>query len=94
MRPEGILMNLHVTGAEVCGPHTLRLSFNDGVKKAVDVRPLLEGPVFEPLHDPASFARVELDPVCRTVVWPNGADLAPEALHGLPALAENGSVEP
>jgi hypothetical protein len=43
----------------------------------------LAGPVFEPLRDPAYFAKVQLDPVCGTVVWPNGAYLAPEAMHAL-----------
>ena len=77
---------LHILEAEVCGPWSLRLRFDDGVEKTVDVRPLLHGPVFEPLLDPAYFARVSVDHVCGTVVWPNGADFAPEALHGLPAV--------
>jgi hypothetical protein len=63
-----------------------RVRFDDGVEKEVDLRPLLWGPVFEPLLDPDYFARVVVDPVCGTVVWPNGADLAPEALHDLPAI--------
>jgi hypothetical protein len=39
------------------------------------------GPVFEPLRDEAFFAQVAVDPELGTVVWPNGADLAPDALH-------------
>ena len=69
---------------EVCGPHSLRVVFNDGVAKRVNLLRLLEGPVFEPLRDPAYFGRVLLDPVAGTVVWPNGADLAPEAIYELP----------
>lgn len=69
----------------VAGPHSLTLGFNDGMRKTVDVLPLLLGPNFEPLLDPAFFGRVLLDPVAGTVVWPNGADFAPEALHALPA---------
>ena len=82
---------LHINRVEVTGPHTLRVAFDDGVEKRVNVRPLLTGPVFEPLLDPEYFARVVLDPICRTVVWPNGADLAPEALRELPEL-ENGEA--
>ncbi len=74
---------LRILEAEVTGDHLLRVEFSDGTDTVVDVRPLLDGPVFEPLLDPAYFARVTLDPVCGTVVWPNGADLAPEALHAL-----------
>lgn len=69
---------------EVSGPHSLWLEFNDGLQKTVNVLPLLRGVVFEPLLDPVYFGRVLLDPVAGTVVWPNGADLAPEALHDLP----------
>jgi hypothetical protein len=50
----------------------------------VNCRSLLYGPVFEPLLDPKYFARVAVDPVCGTVVWPNGSDIAPEALYELP----------
>lgn len=81
-----MLKILHILEAEVRAPYSLRLRFDDGVEKTVDVEPLLHGPVFEPLLDPAYFARVSIDPVCGTVVWPNGADFAPEALHGLPAI--------
>lgn len=45
--------------------------------------PLLDGPVFLPLHDPAYFAQVKLDQECGTVIWPNGADLAPEEIYEL-----------
>jgi Protein of unknown function (DUF2442) len=79
-------MVLRITKAEVCGPHILRLAFNDGTRKTVDVSSLLSGPVFHPLHDPARFAEARLDPVCGTVVWPNGADLAPESLHALESV--------
>jgi Protein of unknown function (DUF2442) len=76
-------MILRISEAQVCGPYSLRLTFSDGATKQVNVRPLLDGPVFEPLRDPAYFARMILDPTCGTVVWPNGADFATEALHEL-----------
>ncbi len=85
-------MILHIREAKVCGPHSLRLSFNDGTSKRVDARPLLEGPIFEPLLDPTFFATVTVDPVCGTVVWPNGADFAPEALRDLEAEADSESA--
>jgi hypothetical protein len=86
-------MILHVVEANICGPHRLRLVFNDGTRKTVDVGPILSGPVFEPLRDPAYFARLKIDRVCGTVVWPNGADLAPEALQDLASVEEPTAVE-
>lgn len=82
----GVMSICRIRSVEVLAPHNLRLVFEDGVTKCVDVRPLLRGPVFEPLLDPEAFGRVTLDPVAGTVVWSNGADLAPEALYALPAL--------
>jgi hypothetical protein len=81
-------MILRIVQAKVCGPHLLWLAFNDGAQKTVDLKPLLGGPVFEPLSDPSYFSQVQLDPVCGTIVWPNGADFAPEALHELTAVEE------
>ena len=85
-------MILRIVEAVVCGPHLLRLTFNNGTRKTVQVSPLLCGPVFEPLRAPEYFAQVTLDPVCGTVVWPNGADLAPEALHDLAAIEETNAA--
>ena len=86
--PPLIKMILHILEAEVCGPHSLRLTFSDGTRKRVNLLPLLDGPIFEPLRDPAYFARVAIDPVAGTVVWPNEADFAPEALYELQAEEE------
>lgn len=76
-------MILRIQKAEVRDLYRLWLSFNDGSRAEVDVLPLLGGPVFEALHDPAYFDQMSLDMVCGTVVWPNGADFAPEALYAL-----------
>lgn len=80
---------VRIDTVELAGPHSLRLQFSDGLRKTVDILPLLRGPIFEPLRDPAYFSRVLLDPVAGTVVWPNGADFAPEALHDLPAQEDS-----
>jgi hypothetical protein len=70
-----------VTGVEVVGNHRLRLSFDDGTSGEVDAKPWGWTGVFAPLEDPEFFAKVELDEEAGTVVWPNGADVAPETLR-------------
>jgi Protein of unknown function (DUF2442) len=40
----------------------------------------LFGPIFEPLQDPSFFSKVTVDEF-GAVCWPNGADLAPDALY-------------
>lgn len=74
---------LHILNVEVVKDFILKLEFNDGTVNVVDVEPLLTGPVFQPLHNPVFFAKVSIDPIAQTVVWPNGADFAPEALYEL-----------
>jgi len=53
--------------------------FNDNSEKTIDFRQWLDGPVFEPLRDRQYFRRFFLEG--GTVVWPNGADIAPETLY-------------
>jgi hypothetical protein len=72
---------VHVTAVEVIGDRRLRLRFEDGAEGELDMAAWPWRGVFEPLRDPAFFAKVELDEELGTIVWPNGADLAPETLH-------------
>jgi hypothetical protein len=74
------MMMPSVVSAEYEGGHRIRLSFSDGTVKTVDFRRWLDGLVFEPFKDPSYFQRFFLE--AGTVVWPNGADIAPETLYG------------
>lgn len=74
-------MIVRVTDAKLVRDFTVWVRFNDGSEGEVDLSAELQGPVFEPLRDPKIFAQVRLDPDTHTLVWPNGADLAPEFLH-------------
>jgi len=58
----------------------LQVSFKDGTSGIVSLTDRLFGPVFEPLRDPAMFRQVSVDEF-GAVCWPNGADLAPDALY-------------
>ena len=70
-----------VTEVNVIRSYLIEVTFDDGRKRRVDLEPLLQGEIFQPLKDPALFALAQVDPVLGTVVWPNGADLSPEFLY-------------
>ena len=62
----------------------LEVAFADGTAGEVRLRAFLEGratlgTVFEPLRDPEVFARVGVE--VGAVTWPNGAELAPDAMY-------------
>jgi hypothetical protein len=60
--------------------YRLEISFDDGLKGVVSLEKRLFGPVFEPLRDPRQFTQAYVDEY-GAVCWPNGADLAPDALY-------------
>ena len=70
-----------ITCAKVIGSHKLQLTFFDGTVGVVDFNAEDWTGIFAPLADPAYFATVSIDPEMGTVVWPNGADMAPDALY-------------
>ena len=67
--------------AEYVRDYIVRLRFDDGVRGEVDLSDRLYGPVFEPLQDSEYFQAFEVHAELHTLVWPNGADFAPEFLH-------------
>ena len=71
-----------VTAVEPLADYTLRLTFDDGSERVVDLADELWGAMGEPLKDPTYFRQVRVDPELRTIVWPNGFDLDPDVLHG------------
>ena len=74
-------MHYHVLEARYVGGHVVWLRFRDGTRGEIDLTPVLKGPVFEPLWDPVVFSGFQIHPEFHTLVWPNGADIAPEYLH-------------
>lgn len=76
-----------ITKARYVKGHTIWLRFADGTEGEVDLQHELHGEVFEPLKDTAYFKRFTLHPELRTVVWPNGADFAPEFLRAAVGIA-------
>ena len=66
----------------------LRVEFDDGTSREVDLRDELWGQMFEPLRDPGVFRKVAVHSESGTVVWPNGADLDSDVLYGSEVSAD------
>jgi len=69
---------LHIKSVRYLSEWKLWVAFDDGNEGQVDFKGLLKGPMFESLHDKEFFSKVSVDPELETIVWPNGADFAPE----------------
>ena len=70
-----------ITDVSVVRHGVLRLTFADGLVGEVDVLARMNGPVFKDARTPDGFARVSVDTESGTIVWPSGADLAPDTLY-------------
>jgi Protein of unknown function (DUF2442) len=70
-----------ITAVAVVGHGVLRLTFSDGLTGEVAVLERMRGPVFVEALTPEGFARVRVDAETGTVIWPGGADLAPDTLY-------------
>jgi len=58
----------------------VRLLFEDGTQKEIDLEPYLHGPVFEPIrNDLAMFRSMKVEG--GTIAWDNGADIDPDVLY-------------
>ena len=72
----------HVLEAEYIKNYTIKLKFNDGSIRMVDLESYVKrGGVFSMLKDKDFFKQFFID--LNTLCWPNGADIAPERLYGI-----------
>lgn len=74
-------MSFRVVEARHAHDFVLWLKFSDGAEGELDLRAELDGPIFEPLKNIDFFRQFRIDSDLHTLVWPNGADFAPEFLH-------------
>ena len=65
------------------------LRFRDGTVGDVDLTDNQRAPVYEALREIMQFKRFSVHPEFHTLVWSNGADLAPEFLHKQTRLLPN-----
>lgn len=69
-----------VVSAKYVGGFVIATRFDDGTEKQIDISQWFKGgPVFKPLKDSRFFKRFFIE--AGTLAWPNGVDIAPEALY-------------
>ena len=83
-------MFLEVVNAEYIRDYLLKIKFNTGDIKIVDLKNSLQGPVFEPLKDINFFRQFTIH--YNTIEWKNGADFAPEYLFELGVSPDSSSL--
>ena len=69
-----------VAAVRALNDYQLEVSFDDGTRGVVSLADQLFGSMFEPLRDESIFRQVFVDDF-GAICWPNGADLAPDALY-------------
>jgi hypothetical protein len=60
----------------------LRLEFTDNTTKAMDLKPYLHGPIFEPMRKGLRmFCAMPVALRLGILIWDNSADMAPDVLY-------------
>lgn len=75
------VMTPKLSSAKYIDGYKIEVSFSDGKSGVIDLEGELWGEVFEPLKDLEIFRAFKIDTELKTIVWPTGADLAPEYLY-------------
>lgn len=74
-------MLLNIVKADYIDNFRIKLLFNDGLTKIVDLQEYISNkkhPFFKPLKKVDEFKKFHIH---KTLVWDTGADIAPEYLH-------------
>jgi hypothetical protein len=69
-----------VISAKPLDDFKIEVEFSDGTHGVISLKDRLFGPVFEPLKNPDYFKKLTIDEF-GVICWPNGADIAPDALY-------------
>ena len=68
--------------------YQVRVQFQDQQIREIDLKPLLDRPLYAALRDKAVFDQAKLDTEVGTLVWPNGADFDPDTLYHWPTTRD------
>lgn len=74
-------MTPRIEDAKYIEGYKVYIRFSDGTEGEINLEQELKGEIFEPLKDIIFFKKFLVDPEIHTIIWPNGADFAPEFLY-------------
>jgi hypothetical protein len=66
---------------QVLERYTIWVKFDDATEQIINLEPVLYGEMWGALRDLTFFNQVAIDPIARTLSWPNGADFDAETLR-------------
>jgi hypothetical protein len=84
---------IKVKNASYYRDYKITIEFDNGEYGVIDLEKSLWGPVFEPLKDIELFKKFKVSKTFYTIVWDNGADIAPEFLYNQLKIALNTEIE-
>jgi len=85
---------VRVSRVEALMDFIVRVSFDNGTQRDIDLEPYLRGDIFEQLrHNPVAFREMKIEG--GTIAWENGADIDPDVLYYnlTPAWAEMAALQ-
>ena len=88
---EGVSPLVKLIGVEVLDGYRVRLTFDDGVSRTLNLELFLDGPAFTSVRKPAFFMQLRI--ADGTLRWPNGAVLAADVLRYFLALTPEGEAK-
>ena len=77
-----------VTDFKIVADYQIQVQFDDDTEQVIDFEPVLYGEIWGELRNLELFNQVALDPIAKTLVWPNNADFDPETLRNWPDYAD------
>lgn len=86
---EGVRRLVRVVGVELLADYRVKLAFDDGVARVIDLEPFLRRPGRAAIRQPTFFIQLRVED--GTIGWPNGLRLDPVALRYFPAIQPDGT---
>ncbi|NTW68770.1 MAG: DUF2442 domain-containing protein [Chlorobiaceae bacterium] len=72
---------IKVLAIDILDHCSLRVYFDNGTVREINLEPVLYGELYEPLRNHDFFRQAIVDDEAGTIVWPNGADFDPDLLY-------------